>query len=108
VRFFRPTPIPVELEFPQPAVEYILGEVTLGQVELYGWNFLEANELSEIVREKDNLYIIATHEEYGMLCVRSGDASGFPIYLDDHDSDGIVIDYSLITFLKKTPEEREK
>lgn len=85
-----------------------MGEVTLRQVELYGWNFLEANELSEIVREKDNLYIIATHEEYGMLCVRSSDASGFPIYLDDHDSDGIVIDYSLITFLKKTPEEREK
>lgn len=180
MRFFRATPIPAELAFPQLSVEYILGEVTLqhrenkkkvrarvyvvnghvfcvtfnkspgfldgnfqvqetklvnrldakevvaplppdtvlpadylqllkeGQLELYGWNFLEGNELSEIVRDKDNLYIIATHEEYGMLCVRSGDASGFPIYLDDDDSEGIAIDYSLFTFLKKTPEEREK
>jgi hypothetical protein len=97
-------PLPADTVLPADYLQ-LLKE---GQLEIYGWNFLEEKELCEIVREEDNLYLIATHEEYGMLCVRCGDASGIPIYLDSEDSDGVAIDYSLITFLKKSPEEREK
>lgn len=90
-------PLPVGTAFPSEYLELVRG----GYSSIGEWQLVPERDIAEFVLDEVNLYLLATHEVTGMVCLRGGDSSGKPVYLEDDDSEEIVIEGSLIEFLNK-------
>jgi hypothetical protein len=72
------------------------------QRNINGWELTLETEIREVVQEQENLYVIAENEELGVLCVRAGDKSGKPIYVNFERGEEVVVESSFTDFLKST------
>jgi len=67
---------------------------------LNGWAILPPNEIREVVQQKDNLYIFAEKENVGMICVRAGDETARPFFVNFDNSEEVEMKGSLLEIFR--------